>query len=147
MNWKGIIGSLVVVGLLVGCGVGWWAWGKWTSVESRGVSLQLKVAPDPEKRDELLDLYNGLLDDADVLQPIVQELALMGFYGVQSERDAIAMLRDRSKIEFSPNDERTLWILHRAQRREREDSDRIGRMLGDEFVKYAFPNSTSSSEQ
>lgn len=136
MNLKAIIAAVAALALLVGGGVAWWAWGKWTASEERGVSLQLKMTPPVEQRAEIEEAYNRLLDDEDFLQPIVKELALTNFYSVQSEKEAIDLLRERSKVFFKT--ENTIWIVHRAQRRERPENDRLGRMLGDQFVKKAF---------
>lgn len=136
MNLKAIISTIAVLGLIVGGGAGWWAWGKWTASEERGVSLTLHKTPPVEQRPEIEEAYNRLLDNENFLQPIVKEMALMSFYGVESEKEAVELLRERSKVFFKTED--TIWIVHRAQRRERPENDRLGRMLGDEFVKNVF---------
>jgi len=136
MNWKAIVGWLLVLGLIVGGAGGSWAWKKWTASEERGVSLTLKVAPSPEQRDEMESQYNLLMDEESILQLIVKEMSLMSFYGVQTESQALELLRERNRVLFK--DEVTIWIVHRAERREREFNDRLGRMLGDQFMKNAF---------
>jgi len=137
MNLKAIIGLLLVLGLIVGGAGGAWAWKKWTVSEERGVSIALKVAPSPEQRSESEEKYNLLMDEESILQPIVKDLSLISFYGVQTESQAIALLKKRSRVLFK--DELTIWVVHRAERRERELNDRLGRMLGDVFVSHAFP--------
>lgn len=108
-----------------------------TAWEERGVSLQLKTAPSVEHRAETTVAYNALLDEGNFLRTIVQDLGLVAFYGAPSEEAAIELLKERSKVLFK--DERTIWILHRAQRHERDFNDRLGRALGDAFVAAAFP--------
>jgi hypothetical protein len=138
MNLKAIIGLLLVLGLIVGGAGGAWGWKKWTASEERGVSLALTVALSPEQESENEEKYNLLMDDESILQPIVKEMSLISFYGVQTESQAIELLRKRSRVLFK--DESTIWVVHRAERRERELNDRLGRMLGDVFVLHAFPS-------
>ena len=114
-----------------------WAWKKWTASEERGVSLALTVALSPEQESENEEKYNLLMDEESILQPIVKELSLISFYGVQTEAQAIELLKKRSRVLY--HDDVTIWVVHRAERRERELNDRLGRMLGDVFVSNVFP--------
>ena len=138
MNLKAVIGLLLVLGLIVGGVGGAWVWKKWTASEERGVSLTLNTAPSFEQRPEIEKKYNLLLDEESFLQTIVKEMSLISFYGVQTESQAVELLKKRSRVLLK-KDGVTIWVVHRAERRERELNDRLGRMLGDQLVKQAFP--------
>ena len=137
---KGILIALVVLGLIVGSVGAWWAWGRWTNSEERGVSLTMGNTPPPEQRPLLEKQFNETLDQESFLLPIVQEMGLVSFYGVQGEDEAVLQLRERSRLRFK--DASTIWIVHRAERRRRGMSDQIGRMLGEKFINSQFPDST-----
>lgn len=134
---KGIILSLLVLVLLVG-GIGaWYVGSRLTRMEQRGVALTLKVTPTPEERKRLEKGFNEILDREELLTPIIKDFGLVEFYGVAGEDEAVAEMQERSEVYFK--DELTLWIVHKARRYQREKNDSIGKRLGQDFVKQAFP--------
>lgn len=130
---KGVIAFIVLLLVIAGGGGGYWAWGKWTKVEQRGVGLELAQAIPAEEIERLEGRYNEILDQSEILVRTVREHQLMGFYKVGSEEEAVEKFREDSSVKL-PGD-KALHVLFKGPRSTRTLRETAARTLAEDFVK------------
>ncbi|MDP0490538.1 MAG: hypothetical protein Q7Q71_05770 [Verrucomicrobiota bacterium JB023] len=129
------ISVFVLLVLGVGAAGGIYAWKRLNRIEPRGVELALELEIPAERKDEILEDYNEILDEDEVLRPVVEGHGLVGYYEAANVEAAVERLRKDSYVEFPRFKNQVIHILFDGKRKDRSIRDNASRDLAAHFLQ------------
>ena len=130
---KAIVVTVLVMGFLGTAVVGFFGWKHFTRQEVRGVQLEMQKEVPAELQAEMIAAYYKILDDPEILSPLIEKHGLVDYYKVGSTEAAVEKLQEDSFVKFKSA--KAIQILFEGPRNKRQIRDRVAEELGTEFIK------------
>lgn len=130
---RAIVITVLVMGFLGTAVVGFLGWKHFTRTEVRGVQLEMQKEIPKDMQAKMLMAYDEILDDPEILSPVVEKHGLVAYYKAKDTASAVEMLKKDSFMKFKGTN--AIQILFKGPRNQRKLRDRVSRDLGAGFIE------------